>query len=224
MYDVIIVEDDPMVASINKQYIYEDKDFQVKAIFHNGSDALEYIKENNISLAILDVYMPKMNGLELLHKIRENNISVSVIMVTAANDSSSVDEALKLGTVDYLIKPFTSSRFQQALDNFKNRQNIFKGISSFNQQNIDSLIGKNTKNNLTDCPKGIQQKTLDTICEFIRKNSPKEMTSEEIADNIGLSRVTIRRYMNYLIETGTISERMNYETGGRPCMLYRWNS
>ena len=52
----------------------------------------------------------------------------------------------------------------------------------------------------------------------------KEMTSEEIADNIGLSRVTIRRYMNYLIETGTISERMNYETGGRPCMLYRWNS
>ena len=59
--------------------------------------------------------------------------------------------------------------------------------------------------------------------EFLKNNSTVEFTSEEIADKIGLSRVTVRRYMNYLLEHEMIIGQMNYETGGRPCMLYRLN-
>ena len=50
-----------------------------------------------------------------------------------------------------------------------------------------------------------------------------EISAKEIADKVGLSRVTVRRYMNFLLEKGEISGNMNYETGGRPCMLYKVN-
>lgn len=61
------------------------------------------------------------------------------------------------------------------------------------------------------------------MCGFLKENKGSEFTSETIADEVELSRVTVRRYMNYLLEYGYITGRMNYETVGRPCMLYKWN-
>lgn len=225
MYEVLIVEDDPMVAMINKQYVMKNSHFNVAAVCRDGKSALEYLENNSIHLVILDQYMPQMNGLTLLRTIREKGIPVSVIMVTAANDSSTIEEALSLGIVDYLVKPFFNSRFQQALETFISRQDAFHDLSSFKQHHIDALLENNLRisKSAEQLPKGIQEQTLERICEFMKENNTSEFTGDSIADKVGLSRVTVRRYMNYLIEQGEISGRMNYETGGRPCMLYRWN-
>lgn len=226
MYEVLIVEDDPMVAMINKQYVNKNTHFHVCDICKDGASALKYLESNIVHLVILDQYMPQMNGLTLLRTIREKEIPVSVIMVTAANDGATIEEALRLGIVDYLVKPFLSQRFDQALETFLSRQDAFHDLSSFKQHHIDALL-ENSLNSTPkvtgDLPKGIQEQTLSRLCDFLKSNGDKEFTSETIADEVGLSRVTVRRYMNYLVETNTIVERMNYETGGRPCMLYRWN-
>lgn len=224
MYDVLIVEDDPMVAMINKQYIAQNDGFNIVGMRRDGLSAMEYIKTNHVDLIILDQYMPKMNGIDFLRYIRQNEYPISVIMVTAANDSQTVEEALRLGIVDYLVKPFSAQRFSQALNAFINRQKTLSPDTTLNQKNIDELIGMKVVDSVDGLPKGIQENTLNTITQFLKSNAfVKEMTSEEIADGIGISRVTIRRYMNYLIETGTITGRMNYETGGRPSMMYMWN-
>lgn len=225
MYEVLIVEDDPMVAMINRQYVNQNSHFNVSAVCRDGKSALEYLEKNTVHLMILDQYMPQMNGLTLLKTVRERGIPVSVIMVTAANDSVTIEEALRLGIVDYLVKPFHSSRFQQALETFLDRQNAFHDLPSFKQHHIDALLENNIKaaKPSKQLPKGIQEQTLEHICEFMNDNSETEFTSDIIADNVGLSRVTVRRYMNYLIEQDRITGRMNYETGGRPCMLYRSN-
>ncbi len=223
MYEVLIVEDDPMVAMINKQYVNQNPHFHVSAICRDGHAALEYLTENIVHLVILDVYMPRTDGLSLLRQIREKQIPVSVIMVTAANDSTTLEEALRLGIIDYLVKPFYNSRFQQALETFLGRQNAFHDLSSFSQQHIDALISGTHKKATDQLPKGIQEQTLQTICDFLESNAAVELTGEEIADKVGLSRVTVRRYMNHLLEKGKITGCMNYETGGRPSMLYRWN-
>lgn len=223
MYEVMIVEDDPMVAMINKQYVTENKHFHVACICRDGDKALKLLRENTVHLVILDVYMPKTNGLELLRKIREINLPVSVIMVTAANDGAAVEEAIRLGVVDYLIKPFSSARFQRALETFINRQDAFHDLSSFSQQHIDAIMNSASSSSSEQLPKGIQDQTLETIKSFLELNPDTNLTSEEIADKVGLSRVTVRRYVNYLLDKGIIIGNMNYETGGRPCMLYKLN-
>lgn len=225
MYEVLIVEDDPMVAMINKQYVNQNQHFHVSAVCRDGKSALEYLKNNIVHLVILDQYMPQMNGLTLLRLIREKEMPVSVIMVTAANDSTTVEEALRLGIVDYLVKPFSNSRFQQALETFISRQDAFHDLTSFQQHHIDALLENNHKTVKTNeqLSKGIQEQTLERLCKFLKENRSTEFTSEVIADSVGLSRVTVRRYMNYLLEKGSIVGRMNYDTGGRPCMLYKWN-
>lgn len=226
MYEVLIVEDDPMVAMINKQYVMKNSHFNVAAVCRDGKSALEYLENNSVHLVILDQYMPQMNGLTLLRTVREKGIPVSVIMVTAANDSSAIEEALSLGIVDYLVKPFFNSRFQQALETFISRQDAFHDLSSFKQHHIDALLENSLRVSkpAEQLPKGIQEQTLDRICEFMKENCSSEYTGDSVADKVCLSRVTVRRYMNYLIEQGKITGRMNYETGGRPCMLYSWNS
>ena len=223
MYEVLIVEDDPMVSMINKQYVNQNPHFHVCSVCNNGLSAMEYLQKNVVHLIILDQYMPHTDGLTLLRQIGEKGIPVSVIMVTAANDSETIEEALRLGIIDYLVKPFSNNRFQQALKTFLSRQDAFHDLATFNQQSLDALIGGAYPKTNDELPKGIQNQTLETICDFLENNPSVELTGEEIADEIGLSRVTVRRYMNYLLEKGQIIGNMNYETGGRPCMLYRWN-
>lgn len=222
MYEVLIVEDDPMVAMITKQYIGQNPHFHTAAICHDGASALQYIQSNLVHLIILDVYMPRLDGMALLRKIREKNLPISVIMVTAANSSTTVEEAFRLGAMDYLIKPFMNERFQQALEKFLVRQSALHDISVFNQQNIDDAFYKGASADLSALPKGIQEVTLLKICHFLDAHPSESLTNEEIADHVELSRVTVRRYMSYLVESGKVVSTINYDTGGRPSLIYQY--
>ena len=221
MYKVLIVEDDPMVAMINEQFVSRHKDFVVAHKCNDGKSALEYLDENEVDLIILDVFMPYMDGFETLRQIRKKQIPVDVIMVTAANEREQLKEGLHLGVGDYLVKPFTFERFKVALDKFIAQVEALKDLDKVNQKNIDFLIDKSRKKVNELYPKGIQEKTLQTIIEHLRENKNKWLTGDEIAEKIGLTGVTVRRYMTHLSETGMVIADMNYGTGGRPCMLYK---
>ncbi len=224
MYKVLIVEDDPMVAMINEQYINRNKLFKVVGKCSDGNSALEYLNNNPVDLVILDVFMPYTDGFETLRQIRRSQISVDAIMVTAANDRESLEEALHLGIVDYLVKPFTFDRFRMALDKFIAQNDAFKDLGTLNQKNIDYIIDNSRKKMENLYPKGIQKKTLDLIMEHLSDNKDKWLTGDTIAEKVGLTSVTVRRYMNYLSESGKVTAEINYETGGRPCMMYRIDS
>jgi len=142
-------------------------------------------------------------------------------MVTAANEREQLKEGLHLGVVDYLIKPFTFERFKMALDKFITQAEALKDLERVNQKNIDFLIDKSRKTTNELYPKGIQEKTLQTIIEHLKENKSKWLTGDEIAEKVGLTGVTVRRYMAHLVEAGMVIADMNYETGGRPRMLYK---
>ena len=221
MYRVLIVEDDPMVAMINEQYIGRNKKFKVVGICNNGKSALEFLNHQAVDLVVLDVYMPQMDGFETLCQIRKNKISVEVIMVTAANDRESLEEALHLGIVDYLVKPFTYDRFQMALEKYIAQSNALRDVDKLNQKNIDFIIENAHKKSENLYPKGVQEKTMLLILEHLKNNPHKWLTGDDIAAEIGLTGVTVRRYMNYLAESGKVTGDINYDTGGRPCMRYK---
>ena len=222
MYKVLIVEDDPMVAMINEQYIKRNKNFEVVGKCNNGLSALDFLENNTVDILILDVFMPKMDGFETLRQIRNKQITVDAIMVTAANERESLEEALHLGIVDYLVKPFTFDRFQMALEKYIAQNNALKDIETLNQKNIDHIIDNSRKKSDDLFPKGIQEKTLELIMEYLNANKSIWFTGDEIAEKVNLTGVTVRRYMNYLAESGRVVSEINYETGGRPRMQYKF--
>ena len=73
-----------------------------------------FLKDHQVDLILLDVYMGKETGLDMLVELRKADDPVDVIVITAANDKESVQTALRYGAVDYLIKPFSFERFQDA--------------------------------------------------------------------------------------------------------------
>ena len=226
MIKTVIVEDDLMVASIKSQFAKRNPNIQIVATFHNGKDALDYLKKSDADLVLLDLYMPDCTGLELLSELRNSGREIDVIMITAANDAEHINEALQLGIVDYLIKPFQYERFAQALDKYLVRKKAIESGISFTQEEIDRLVNASTPSASTkkaELQKGVQQKTLDKIRVCLSAHPGNYLPCEQIASETGLSRVTIRRYMNFLIEENEVTSMIDYSTGGRPSILYQIN-
>ena len=218
-YQAVIVEDDPMIASIDQNFLGRDPRFHLAASFRSGQDALPWLLRHPADLLILDVYMPRMTGLELLRELRSFGVTSGVVMVTAANDSKTVDALLKLGVVDYLVKPFTFERFQQALDTFCRHREAVTG-QAVTQGELDKLFAPPETGEHT-VPKGLQESTLQRIRECLHAAPEQGLPSEAISRQTNLSVVTVRRYANYLVERGEAFSIVNYDTGGRPCRLYR---
>lgn len=220
MIRAIIVEDDPMVAQINKRYLSEFQDIEVVEIFRNGKDAINYLFENAVELIILDITMPVLDGLKFAKIIRENRINSDIIVVTAANDIEHLDEMLRYGVIDYLIKPFDRSRFNNAINKFLKKANLFSRQSELKQEEIDYIF--NAKNQTeSELEKGIQQATLEKIKSYIISSGKTSFNCDYLAQELNLSKVTIRRYLNYLVEENYLINTVDYETGGRPSIIYK---
>lgn len=222
MYRVIIIEDDPMVAAINQQYVESDPVFQVIKVFKSGIDALEYLKKQDTDLIILDFYTPLMNGTEFIDHLHGIGKAPAIIMVTSANDMTTINQLLSRGIVDYLVKPFEYTRFKTALEKFLQMKKLMDTAKdSMKQQDIDRLLGTQEKDGfLPGLTKGLNEATLNMIREFMKSNQDFMYTSEQIAEQLHLSRITIRRYMNYMTDINEIISTIDYQTGGRPSIKY----
>ena len=217
-YRTIIVEDDPMIARLDRAYVERDPRFQVVESFRDGKRALQWLQSNTADLALLDVYMPRFTGLELLRELRGTAVPIEIIMITAASDRETVDALLHLGVSDYLVKPFSLERFQQALDKFcAHRETMAAAGGSMSQSEVDRLMS--SPQPAAALPKGYLQKTLELVRSCLRE-ARGSLSSEAVAARTGLSAVTARRYVNYLVEQGEVVSTVDYDTGGRPSRLY----
>ena len=224
MLKTVIVEDDRMVAAINAQFAEKTPGVQVVATFHNGRDALAFLEQTSVDLLLLDLYMPEMSGVELLTELRRKGCNADAIFITAANDAPHIQDALRLGAVDYLIKPFRYVRLEEGLDNVVVRRKVIESGLEFTQADIDEMIRArrpNPESRTAELEKGIQRQTLDHIRTDLRKNAGTYRTAEQIASDTGLSKVTVRRYLNYLIGMNEAESQVDYSTGGRPRVEYR---
>ncbi|MEH7247369.1 response regulator [Neobacillus niacini] len=223
MIKVLIVEDDPMVAEFNKRYLKEMKGFCLSGIVHNVKDAKEFLEREQVNLMLLDVYMPGTNGLELLHYIREQKVDVDVILITAAADTEKIQTALRLGAVDFLIKPFEFDRFNQALQQYKEKYAIFEKNKVYKQEDLDDRIlhskQKTSEAVTDDLPKGLTFSTLQNIINVIKSKEGSLFSTDDIAESTYISRVSVRKYLKYLTQLGVLEESLTYGIG-RPVHFY----
>ncbi|MBS4031741.1 MAG: response regulator [Clostridiales bacterium] len=215
----IIVEDDPMVMQVNRQYIEEIGGFNIIGTAETGYEALTITRQLLPDLVILDIYLPDLDGIQTLKELRSSNIPTDVILVTAARDVDTVQNAFRYGAIDYIIKPFKYTRLKSALDSYKLLHSKMHRKTSMDQEEIDDLSMNKTRQQEA-LPKGLNEVTLrQVMLHILKANAP--LSAEDVADGVGLARVTARRYLDYLEKSGKLSLKVQYGSVGRPINRYK---
>lgn len=216
---ILIVEDDPMVRSINIGFILKMHQHHKIYEARNLTMAKELLEQEAIDILLLDVYLGDEHGPDLLKWLRNQNYHCETILITADNSSETITEALMQGAIDYLIKPFNYKRFEEAFTKAISRRLLLKKKDAFDQEAIDDLIQSGSAKTIKT-EKGINQSTFQIVKDVLREMaSPK--TAQEIADKTNLARVTVRRYLEFMVESGEVIEMLNYGKIGRPQKYYR---
>ncbi|MFM1654563.1 response regulator [Brevibacillus sp. B_LB10_24] len=219
---VVIVEDDPMVQEVNRQFVERIPSFTVVGVAENGKEGVRLVKELRPELVIIDIFMPDQDGIETLKQLRSLNEPVDVIVITAAKDKETIQLMLRNGAMDFIMKPFQFERLKQALENYRLLRSQFKQGEFSSQAELDQLLfGKQPisieeQNHL---PKGLNALTLQQVILFLTQQT-RSLSAEEVAEQVGIARVTARRYLEYLEKTGRVCRDIRYGGVGRPTNRY----
>jgi two-component system response regulator DctR len=218
-FRVLIVEDDPMVADINKKFTEAVPGFAVAGIARNGRDALLLLEKEKPDLLILDVYMPEVDGVSVLSMLRKSEIPVDVIMVTAAGDTDTVARIMRQGVIDYIVKPFKFERYRAALESYLDFRKKLSHKSTLNQADLDAMLSVKTESQ-QDTPKNFHVQTMNSIVDFMLAQA-EALSADEVAAGTGVSRVTARRYLEYLVTQGRSQMLLDYVAVGRPIHRFK---
>ena len=221
---ILVVEDEKDLRNIIKKRLVREH-YSVDAC-GDGEEALDYMEMTSYDGVLLDIMLPGKDGFAVLKEVRQMGNDTPILLLTARDGIEDRVKGLDLGADDYLIKPFQYERFAQALDKYLVRKKAIESGVSFTQEEIDRLVNASTPSASTkkaELQKGVQQKTLDKIRFCLSAHPGNYLPCEQIASETGLSRVTIRRYMNFLIEENEVTSMIDYSTGGRPSILYQIN-
>ncbi|MDR3596215.1 response regulator [Clostridium sp.] len=221
MIQVMIAEDDPMVREINSRFLERVEGFVLYKAVSNLNDVKKFISIKKPDLILLDVYLPKENGIDLLKWIRAQEIDTDIILITADKSIKRIEEAFRYGVVDYLIKPFSFKRFKESLIQFKDRYYQLRRNGVIEQNDLDKLISSSNAAQIEDdFAKGLNKYTYEAIWGEIEKSSCKDFTSEELAEKLGIARVTVRRYLEHMGKENKVEKLVEYGKVGRPQYKY----
>ncbi|MBS1675274.1 MAG: response regulator [Actinobacteria bacterium] len=216
---VVIIEDDRMLAALNARLVGEHPGFEVAAVAHSAAAGLREIEHHRPDLLLLDVYLPDLNGLELLRRLRSMRADAEVIAVTAARDLETVRRARMLGVRHYLVKPFTKVDLHRRLDEVQRALGAATGDAELDQRAVDLMLGGGSAS-ASSAPKAPSASSLQRVAALLGR-AEGDMSAAEIADALGMSRVSARRYLEHLAAVGRAEVAPRYGAVGRPENRYR---
>ena len=229
---VLVVEDEPVAAAAHGAYVGRLKGFSLAGTAPDGQSALRLLAEfaaagNPVELVLLDMNLPDLHGLDIARRMRASGLLADIIAITAVRELNIVRSAVSIGVVQYLIKPFTYATFADKLASYQQfREQLGAGSggarSGASQSDVDQAFASLRAPSELPLPKGLSTSTLDAVKEFM-KQQQDAVSATEVMDALGMSRVTARRYLEYLADAGTVSRTARYGAPGRPENEYRWN-
>lgn len=221
---VLVVEDEPLVARAHAKYVGRVPGFEVVGTVHTAADALRHLAERRpVDLLLLDLNLPDGHGLALLQRLRTGGHLCDVIAVTAARDPAVVRSAVAQGVVLYLLKPFTFATFRAKLQQYADyRQLLGSAPAEVVQDEVDRFLGAlRVENASPGLPKGLSKQRLQEVTDQLRA-ATDGVSASELAELVGTSRVTARRYLEHLAEAGVADRTLRQGGSGRPEVEYAW--
>jgi response regulator of citrate/malate metabolism len=202
---VLVVEDELVAAEALVRAVDRLPGFEVAGHLHTGAEALHRLATEPVDLVLLDIYLPDMSGIELLRRLRGAGNTVDVIAVTRAQDLAVVHAAVAFGVLQYLVKPFTFGTVRQRLQRYRTyRAKTSDHRMVLLQQDIDGLQRTLRVTDQGDLPKGISHESLEAVIAALRECGEAGVSADELAHRLGASRITARRYLEYLVDSGQV--------------------
>lgn len=218
MIKVLIVDDDFMVARIHSGFVAQMPGFEVAGVARNGAQALVEAARITPDLVLLDIHLPDISGLELLGQLRAAVPDLDVLVISAAREADTVRRALRGGIVHYLMKPFTQEDLHQRLEHYRRTYRSLESVDTAEQSDVDAVFGMAGSDK--PLPKGCGPETMDRVQSTL-SSSEADFSALEVGELLGLSRVSARRYLEYLNEIGAAQVNLRYGSG-RPERRYIW--
>jgi response regulator of citrate/malate metabolism len=217
---VLIVEDEELAAEAHASYVERIDGFELAGAVRSAGDAARFLAtDRRVDLLLLDLHLPDGHGLGLLQRLRAGGEVCDVIAVTSARDADVVRHAVAQGVVLYLLKPFTFATFRAKLEQYAAYRARLAGAGEIAQDEVDRLFESLRHASGNDLPKGMSVETMSAVVAVVR-GMPRSAT--EVAEAVGTSRVTARRYLEHLADAGQADRHPRYGGSGRPEVEYRW--
>ncbi|GAA3586138.1 response regulator [Klugiella xanthotipulae] len=231
---VLVIEDDPTAAAGQNEYLRRIGGFEVAHTAATGANALQWLSHNQregaapVDVILLDMNLPDMHGVEIARQVRAASLWVDIIAVTAVRELEVVRAAIAFGVVQYIIKPYTFATFHDKLNHYQQFARQLTGeITVVGEQQrvlqseIDGALASLRSSTPDLLPKGLSPDTLDAITAHLHRVNTA-VSAGEITEALSISRITARRYLEYLTSTRQVSREPRYGTPGRPELEYRW--
>jgi response regulator of citrate/malate metabolism len=221
MIKVLVVEDDPVAADAHRLYVERLPGFTVAAVAHSGSAALRALDRHQVDLILLDLNLPDGHGLQVVRTLRAAGHTADVVAVTSARDLGVVRQAVSVGVVQYLLKPFTFPTLRDRLQRWARYRDGLAGGEASGQDEVDRALAALRGPEGSVLPKGLSAPTLEAVTAALR-GAERGLSANAAAQAVGVSRITARRYLEHLVETGRAVRAPQYGQVGRPELTYRW--
>jgi two-component system, CitB family, response regulator len=219
---VLVVEDDMRISELHQRFVEKLPEFEVVGVANTIADANEMVEILQPDLVLLDLFFPEGNGMDLLKQVRSSEQSCDVILITAAREMASLQEALRGGVFDYIIKPVFFPRFAEALQKFYDYFCQLQTGGTLEQKDVDRLLHAHHPAAVETgaIPKGIDALTLTKVRKVFENLDVADLNAEEVGKQVGISRSTARRYLEFLTTEGFLKADLIYGVVGRPERRY----
>jgi len=219
---LLIVEDDQRISELHRRFVEKTPGFAVVGLANTLEAAFEMTELLAPDLILLDLFFPEGSGMDLLRAIRAGDRRIDVILITAAREVGALQEALHGGVFDYLVKPVYFDRFQDALNKYRDYFGRLQTGGTLEQQDIDRLFHPQAASEgpQRTLPKGVDPLTLGKIRQVFADPAVRDLSADEVGRQVGVSRITARRYLEFLISEGFLTADLLYGAVGRPERRY----
>lgn len=222
MIRVLVVDDDFMVARIHVGFVERVDGFEVVGVAHSGAEAARAVEALRPDLLLLDLYLPDRFGLDLLADLRTGPTPCDAVVITAAKESEAVRAAVRLGVADYVLKPFGFADLQERLQRYATNRALLAAAEVSGQADVDRVFARVSAGaSAVALPKGMSPETARLVEDALTA-APETLSATEVAEGVGLSRVSARRYLEHFVTMGRADVRLRYGSTGRPERRYRW--
>lgn len=194
---IAIVDDDELIRESLKIILGSKKDIEIIDVFKNGQELLDFLKENKIDIALVDMRMPILNGCDTIIEAKHRGYKTKMIALTTFDEDEFISKSIKNGASGYLLKSTPPDKIVETIKLVYNGISVIQEdiLEKYNTMLKESNVGNIDKDLFTD-------RELDIIKEI-----SEGLSNKEISSKLFISEGTVKNYITSILNKTGLKHR-----------------